>query len=361
MASNFLKAAMRPVSNVNSFLRDSADNSVKYKPESGKKHHLYIPYSDENDERGEIVKSIIAMSGAIHELAPAPDKYEAHVCLEQLFGPGECPYCDNVGKSWDIYRYKMDTAKARAEQGGMNGAMLDDYLKKCSQTYGSERKVKTAKPYIYQLVVQYKLGADNKPEIGPDGLPAFELKVMKLSDKGIGKIQQTFENANMEYEGAEVIFKYEQKDNPMLVAGSRTITPVFQGKLVDTYPALKGAIDAAVSKWSWEGIQKAFREWAEYDKEQALAKCEEMFHTWDEYVKNPAVGYLEDAKQTQTNNPALEQKAQPNQPVPTNMELGGQAAPNGFGGQVGGQAPQMGFGGMPDPNAIFGGGGPSLG
>lgn len=379
MGNKFLKSAARPVTSVKEFLRDSADNSIKYKPEAGKKHIVYIPFTEDLDESGNKTHNIIAIQRGVHEMTPAANKYDACICLEgiedvddegNVINDGSCPFCDRVGASWDIYRYKMDVAKKRLEAQGFMGEQLDAQLKTQSQANSSALIVKKAKPYIYMLIVQYKLGLQDRPEIGPDGLPVFELKVMKLSDKGIAKIQETFDNSGLPFEGSEVVFKYGNEENAMRVAGSRNVSPVFQNRLIDQYPRLKEAIDSAVAKWQWDGIEKAFREWTPCSTAKAKAKCDEMFRTWDAYCADPSVGFLEGGAGATVNNPALETKQ--NAPVPTNMQIG-TSAQSGMPGMSNPQTegkpqmgPQMGFGnmgfgaGMPDPNSVFNNGGPRL-
>lgn len=394
MANSFIKAAMRPVTSVKSFLRESADNSIKYKPESGKKHLIYVPYTEDPETHE---KSIIAISGAVHSLTPGPNKYEAFICQNGMMmqdengtitNDGSCPFCNRLGSSWDIYKFKMERAKQRLVAQGYSGAELDEQMKLQSRAFNGEREVKEADPYIYLLIAQYKLGEMDRVEIGADGLPVFELKVMKLSDKAIAKIQETFENSNIEFEGSEVAFKYKAEENRMLVAGSRTVSPILQGRYIDKYPMLLNAINAAVSKWTWEGIDKAFREWTPCTTAMATAKCDEIFRSWDAYQKDPSVGFLESGAGMNVTQPALEAKT--SAPVGVNVPLGNentmampgmsvpnqQAAPQtgfgnpqpGFGGmpQPGFGQPQGGFGmpqggfGMPDPSSVFSGGAPKI-
>lgn len=390
MSSNFLKAAMKPVTSVKTFLRDSADNSIKYKPESGKKHIVYIPFT-QDPTTGE--KSIIAIANPVHSLTPGPNKYEAFICQNgiesqdengNIINDGSCPFCDRLTSSWDIYKFKMEKAKQRLEAQGYSGEELDNQMKAHSKVYNSEREVKEADPYIYMLIAQYKLGEMDRVEIGPDGLPVFELKVMKLSDKAIAKIQETLDNSNVEFEGSEVAFKYKAEENRMLVAGSRTVSPILQGRYIDKYPMLLNAINAAVSKWTWEGIEKAFREWTPCSTANAKKKCDDLFRAWDAYCADPSVGFLESSAGQNPTQPALETKT--NAPVGVNVPLGdsangmpmpGMSVPNqqaapqpGFGNPQGGFGmPQPGFGGqmngfgqgMPDPSAVFSGGAPQMG
>lgn len=352
--NGFIKAANKPVESIASFLRDSADNSIKYKPESGKKHLVYFPYREVQDENGNVVKSVIAMRGDVHELVPKPNDYDACVCMHgivikaedgTLLNDGSCPYCDRVNDSYEIFKYKSKVAEDKAKARGLTGTELEETIKDARRRFMRETPVGKAKPYLYMLIVQYKLNAQDNPEIGPDGLPVFELKVMKLSDKGITKIQETFQNSGIALEGSEAVFKYQVQDNAMLVAGSRTVSPVFQGKLMDKYPGLKNAIKAAVDKWDWDGLGNAFKEWKGKSVAEAKAQCDTIFKAWDDFQKDPSVGYLSDESKTGT-NPALPGATAPvNTPVQTNTPVGQTTPQMGFGG--------AGFGGV-DPNAAFG-------
>lgn len=358
--NGFINAAKRPVESITNFLRDAADNTIKYKPESGKKHWVYIPYREVQNADGTTSKEVIAIQGRVHENVPEPNKYDSCICMSgvemtdkdgNVVNDGTCPYCDRVGNSYDIYRYKMEQAKIKAEAKGFQGAELEEFMKNQSRKFMQETPVGKAKPYMYLLIIQFKLNASGQPEIGADGLPVFEPKVMKLSDKGITKIQETFTNSGLSIEGSEAIFKYQVQDTPMLVAGSRTVSPVFNGQLLIKYPGLAEAIDATVKKWDWEGLDSAFKEWKGKSTAAAKADCDRIFRAWDAYVADPSVGFLTDTN-TKVNNPALtdgQAQANVNEPVATNTPVGG-ATPT----------PQMGFGGfgntgVVDPNAAFGG------
>lgn len=361
--NTFVKAAKRPVQSVDAFLKGAADNTIKYKPESEKKHWVYFPTMEIQDDAGNVTNGIIALNARVHELRPEVDKYAACVCLDgieltdddgNVLNDGTCPYCERVSDSFDIYRYKMEEAEKKALSRGIAGDELEEYKKNSSRKFMGETPVSKAKPYIYLLIVQFKLNSMDKPELGPDGLPVFELKVMKLSDKGITKIQETFKNSNVDLEGSEAIFKYQKQDTPMLVAGSRTVSPVFKGCLMDTYPGLREAVQAAVDKWNWEGLETAFPEWKGRSTAAAKAECDKIFASWDAYKEDNTKGFLTDGND-KVNNPALPDAAQqgvgagvgagaaqtPNMPTGTNMGVPGANAGFGFGAI--------------DPNAAFGG------
>ena len=139
--NSFMKAAMRPVSSVKNFLRNSADNSIKYKAEPDRKHLLYIPFVVSTDENGEESRNIIAIDAKVHGLTPGADKYEAYICqmgLEAKDDDGNITpedrdiignpfpkysYSFNLGASWKnfdlstfwqgvggIYRYSWETS-----------------------------------------------------------------------------------------------------------------------------------------------------------------------------------------------------------------------------------------------------------
>lgn len=365
--NTFVKAAKRPVQSIDAFLKGAADNTIKYKPESGKKHWVYFPTTPVQDENGNVSESIVALNAKVHELRPEVDKYAACICLDgieltdengNVVNDGTCPYCERVSDSFDIYRYKMEEAEKKALSRGIAGEELDEYKKNSSRKFMGETPVSKGKPYIYLLIVQFKLNSADKPEIGPDGLPVFELKVMKLSDKGITKIQETFKNSNVDLEGSEAIFKYQNQDTPMLVAGSRTVSPVFKGCLMDTYPGLKEAVQAAVDKWNWEGLETAFPEWKGRSTAAAKSECDKIFASWDAYKEDNSRGFLTDGTE-KVNNPALPDAGAT--ATPANIGNAGAApqaqAPNmPTGANMGVPGANAGFGfGAIDPNAAFGG------
>lgn len=358
---NFVAAAARPVRNVKQFLRDSADNSIKYVPERNAKHQLYIPYVMVQQEDGQTVRELVARSISVHDIIPSPGKFEATICLEGivmedpnnkdengnpiLLNDGTCPFCQRVSSAWDIRNYLK---KQEEERCGKTGNDLIEHMKTVGSRLQQERKVKESKHYIYLLVAKFKLQDDEKsPIIGTDGLPEYELKVAKWSASRVEKIQEIFDNSMMEFEGGELVFKYPDVDSPMQLASQNTASPLFgQAKFTERFQGLKEKIDADVSKWTWDDLAKSFREWNGYSVKDAEKKCDDLFRAWDSYKRDldtpNAHAYLEDTcNGPEVSNPALAAPVN----APTGIEV---SLPNtGTGVGIGTN--------IPDPNAVFGG------
>lgn len=373
MANSFLAAAGKKTTDIRGFLRNArGGNSIKYRAESGKKHLIYVPYRevDQADENGNVVKvnSIVAIFQNVHDWTDRADKYHAHVCLKgtvvegengEYINDGNCPFCDRVQDAWDIYRYRYELEERTC---GKTGTELQKHMEKIKGQLADERKSKEAKSYIYLLVVLFKTDGSNKPVIGQDGMPEYELKVMKLSDKRSEKIQTQLENAGTDLAGCELIFDYPKDDDIRQVVGQSTTSPVFTNNmLTEKYKGLKDKINADVEKFcadEWDGLDKAFQEWSEMSTKQATAITNELYAKWDEYkaAKKKAeengqdsscVRYLEyGGEATPASNPSLG--------VTQNMS-GGVQMPNvnGVGGQDSNGMPQL--GGVPDVNALFSG------
>lgn len=361
---NFVSVGAKPVRNVKQFLRDAADNNIKYTPERNARHQLYIPYILTQNEAGEEVKELVARAIGVHDIIPAPGKFEATICLDGIrmtdesqrdangnpivLNDGTCPFCGRVADAWEIRNHLKKKEEANC---GKTGDDLVEYMKQVGSRLQQERKVKEAKYYIYLLVVKFKLQADGKtPVLGADGLPDYELKVAKWSSSRVEKIQETFDNSMIELEGGEVVFKYPDVDSAMQLASQNTASPLFgQAKFTEKYPALKEKIDADVAKWSWDDLAKSFREWKGYSVQAAKEKCDELFRAWDAYKSDLGTAneheYLEDtANGPAVTNPVL--GTQVNAPVAgIGVEL-----PNAP--SIG--APSLGAN-IPDPNAVFGG------
>lgn len=371
---NFVTAAARPVRNVKQFLRDSADNNIKYTPERNARHQLYIPYMVAMGEDGKEVKDLVARSIGVHDIIPAPGKFEATICLDGLvmeddskldadgnpvlLTDGTCPFCERVASAWSIRNYLK---KKEEERCGKTGDELTEYMKSVDQRLRQERKVKEKKMYIYLLVVKFKLASDGKtPVLGTDGLPDYELKVAKWSASRVQKIQEVFDNSEIEFEGGEIVFKYPDVDSAMQLASQNTASPLFgPAKFTEKYPGLKAKIDADVSKWTWDDLAKSFREWNGYTVKDAKKKCDELFRAWDKYeadLNTPnAHEYLEDScVGPEVTNPAIG-TAQVNAPTAIGVEIPAVGA--GIGTGLGGMATNI-----PDPNAVFSGlgGAPSI-
>lgn len=324
--SSFLKTASKQVADVRNFLRESAGGqSIKYSAEKGAKHIIYIPFTTEQvvDQAtgAEVLeKKICAIQGAVHEWSTQDGKFKATVCLRDvirhqdendpnspLINDGSCPFCDRVSDAWDIYRYRKEAEEATCQ---LTGEQRKNHLDKTFSAYADERKAKDARVYMYILVVKYRLNEQGKEVIGTDGLPEYDLKVMKLSASRVEKIQQQIANSGSELPDSELIFEYPNVDDRRLLVSQSTTAPVFpNNRMIAKYPALKDKINQDIAKFEWDGIEKSFPEWAGMSSIEAKSITDSMFEQWDSYKKelstNPTAKYLEYVMETPTAKPSL--------------------------------------------------------
>ena len=386
----FLSAAAKKQTDVRSFLRDAAgSNSIKYTPEKGAKHLLYIPYRVEDvvDENGNHspMNRIIAISGAVHEWNGIDGKYRATVCMKgvvrhaengTVLNDGSCPFCERVSDAWDIFRYRKELEERRCT---LTGDDRKKHFEHINSTLADERKAKETREYIYILVVKFRLNKDDEPVIGDDKLPEFDLKVMKLSASRVEKIEQQISNAGSEFAGSEIIMQYPESDDRRLVVSQSTTAPVFpQSMMIAKFPALKSKIDSEVSKFEWEGIEKSFPEWAGMTQMEAEKITSDLFEAWDRYKKekevSPNAQYLEYVGGSSTpSTPAMDAGSVPAIPgmggvsLPPLPDIGALTGAPGMGvhGAAGNagigvpgaapQPPQPPIMGQADPNSAFGG------
>lgn len=320
---SFLKTASKQVADVRNFLRDSAGgSSIKYSAEKGAKHIIFIPYTEsvEVDEvtGGQVSKkNLCAISGLVHEWTTADGKFKATVCLKDVvrkaddgvtvLNDGTCPFCDRVTDAWDIYRYRKDLEESTCQ---LSGEQRKNHLEKTFGQFNDERKAKDARNYVYILVVKYKLNDQEAPVLGADGLPEYELKVMKLSASRVEKIQQQLANSGADLCGSELIFQYPNVEDRRLLVSQSTTAPVFpNNQMIVKYPALLNKINEDIAKFDWDGIEKSFSEWAGMTSTEAKTITDNMFEQWDEYKKNlisnPGAKYLEYVVSTPTATPSL--------------------------------------------------------
>lgn len=320
--SSFLKSASKQVTDVRNFLRDSAGgNSIKYAAEKGAKHIIYIPYKTETNidptTGAEVpVRSICAISGDVHEWSTQDGKFKATVCLDgvvrkaddgTVINDGTCPFCERISDAWDIYRYRKELEEANCK---LTGEQRKNHLEKTTRVFADERKAKEVRNYMYILVVKFRLNEAGNPVMGSDGLPEYELKVMKLSASRVEKIQQQVANSGSELPDSELIFEYPNVDDRRLLVSQSTTAPVFpNNRLVAKFPALMNKINEDVAKFEWDGIDKAFPEWAGMTSEAAKTTVDSMFEQWDAYKKeltiNPQAKYLEYVVEAPKANPSL--------------------------------------------------------
>lgn len=369
--SSFLKTASKQVADVRNFLRESAGGStIKYSAEKGAKHVLYIPYTsteviDDATNTSTVVKQICAISGKVHEWQTADGKFKATCCLDgvirkdeqtgAMLNNGTCPICERIGDAWGIYNYRKEQEELTCTLTGDN---RKQYLEKTLGTFRDEMKAKQAKNYMYILVAKFKLGDNGKEVLGTDGLPEYEIKVMKLSSSRVEKIQQQIMNSGAELAGSELIFEYPNTEDRRLQVSQSTTTPVFpQNQMTVKYPAVLDKINQDIAKFEWEGIEKAFPEWAGMADETAKTTMDSMFEKWDQYVldskTNPSAKYLEYVVETPTAKPSLGIEGAPAIPtIPTIPTVPNVApAPTVA-------APTVAAPTVPnvDPNAVFAGG-----
>lgn len=332
MASSFLSTASKKVVDVRGFLRDAAGaSSIKYVAEKGCRHLLYIPYetSTDVDENGNerTIKQLIAISGAVHEWQSPDGKYKATVCMKDvirkadddtILNDGTCPFCDRVSDGWDIYRYRKELEEANCK---LTGEDRKKHLEKSTGTFADERKAKDARTYMYVLVVKYRQSADGSIVIGTDGLPEYDLKVMKLSQSRVDKIQQQVANAGSEMPGSELMFEYPNTDDRRLQISQSTTAVVFPNNMMTVkYPALVNKINEEVKKFEWEGIEKSFPEWNGMTSMEAKKITDALFEQWDKYKAdlqlNPGARYMEYITSTPVTNPQLGGNVMPGAAIP---------------------------------------------
>lgn len=363
--SSFVTTAGKRVTDIRGFLRDAAGgSSIKYVAEKGTKHLIYIPYQlvDNIDEHGNTIqtKEVVAMKGDVHGWQGADGKYKSTVCLkdvirksddgETLLNDGTCPFCDRVSDAWDIYRYRKEMEEASCK---LTGTELENHMRNTNAGFRQELKAKEAETYLYILVVKYRQSQENFI-IGADGLPEYDLKVMRLPKKSVDKIQQQISNAGAELPGAEVIFDYPNTEDIRLLYSQRTISLVFPNNMmVAKYPSLANKINEDVNKFSFEGIEKSFSEWAGMTSFEAKKVTDTMFEQWDKYVEdcklNPGARYMEYITNTPVTTPQLTGVTAPTAEVPgvpSVPSMGAPTAPTGM------EAPTIPS--IPDANDIFG-------
>jgi hypothetical protein len=387
MGNSFLKSASKSVTDVRAFLRDSAGgNSIKYAAEKGAKHIIYIPYITETQVDPAtgaevVIKSIDALQGGIHEWQTSDGKFKAVACLKDvvrknddgdIINDGTCPFCDRITDAWNVYRYRKELEEATCQ---LTGEQRKQHLEKTNAQFAQERKAKEVRNYMYILVAKFRLNEGGNPTFGQDGLPEYELKVMKLSASRVEKIQQQMVNSGSELPDAELIFEYPNVDDRRLLVSQSTTSPVFpNNKLTVKYPALLQKINQDVAKFEWDGIEKAFPEWQGMSSLEAKTTMDNAFEQWDKYQieskVNPEAKYLEYIVETPTTKPSLGTEGVnvvgaipvvpnvPNVPniptvpnipnVPT-MATGTPAAPTIPNIPVAPAAPVA-----PDPNSVFG-------
>lgn len=377
--ASFIQAAQKKVTDIRSYLREQSNgNQVKYRAEIGKVHLIYIPFEEVpcTDDEGNTTmqRQIKCISGSVHEWSTPDGKYHSTICLKDtirkdeatgaILNDGTCPFCDRVSDAWDIYNMR----KAHEEEVCKlpAGPQREEHMKSAARVFGDERKAKPASEYVYLLVVQFRIDDEKKP-IMVDGLPSYDLRVMKLSAKRLTKIVDQISNSGEEMAGSELMFNYPKTNELRLAVGQSTINLVFPSKKLTTVygEKLMKKIDADVAKFSFDGLDKqGFPEWAGMTTESAKAVTDAQFEQWDKYQKelkvNPNAQYLEYITSTPENNPSLTgAPAVPSIAAPSvaapNVAVPGVAMP-GAADNGAPAVPDIGAGNISD---LFGGTGPS--
>lgn len=365
-------AAGRKVADVRTFLKDAANTSgIKYRAEAGRKHYIYIPATTvvqvDSEGNEQAVKSVIAYQSPVHEWVDMNNRYRSCVCLKgvvvqnddgTIINDGSCPFCDNVGKAWEIFNYRTKLEEARSS--GLTGDKYEEHMKEEKRRFINQLKAREAKDYMYMLIVLYRTDPkNNEPIIGSNGLPEFDLKVMKLSASRIEKINKTVENAGAELAGGELIIEYPDLDDSRTVVSQSTTAPLFEKRQLSVaYPGLIDAINKEVEAFDWSSIDKSFSEWQGMTTAEANNQVKELFEEWDKYNEelktNPNAVYLEYVGAEQGSNPSLT-TTQPATALPQGAGQAGQAGVQGTAPTT----PTMGvagipLGGLPDANTVFG-------
>lgn len=320
--SSFLKSASKQVSDVRNFLREAAgSNSIKYSAEKGARHIIYIPPMqkktvDEETGAEAVVNVINAISVTTHSWRTADNKFKECACLEgverkdeegNILNDGTCPFCERVSDAWAIANYRKELEEENCK---LTGDQRKKHLEEVGRQYRDERKQQAASLKMYMLVAKFRLNEQGKEILDSNGLPEYDLKVMKLSASRIEKIQQQVANSGSELPGSEMIFEYPSVDDRRLLVSQSTTTQVFpNNRLTVKYPGVVDKINEDVSKFDWDGIDKSFPELKGMTVTAARTIVTEQFEQWDKYqaelATNPNAKYLEYVVSTPTSTPNL--------------------------------------------------------
>ncbi len=325
----------------------SGADSVKYTAESGKTHRIYIPFvnaTQKDESTGELVtfQTSVSEGHAVHEWTGKDGKFDSALCLTEQGQP--CPFCARVSDAWDIYKHRYDMEKNAYLAQGMteeqaNYEMEGDKEKKVGGKKGrklallDQRKMKETNYYFYMLVAQFEIDAQGNA-VCDAGMPKFELKVMKMSKSRTEKILKMVDAAGGNLNGQELKIDYPPTDDPAERVGQSTVSLVFPDfKFTTQFPGLAEKINEEAAQFSWDNIEKSFKELTVYSGDAAEDICNKNFATWDDYKRelavNPGAKYLEYA--TAADKPAIQAgvptpqigSATPGVPMPSIM------APNG--------------------------------
>ena len=324
MANMFLKMGTR-VGSIKQFIESTeASTGLKYRGGVDVNHLVYFPYTDVQLEDGSTERELVAIQVGVHDWVTPDGKYHNTVCTNgvpvtdengNVIYDGTCPFCDRVSDAWDIYRYRYDLEERTC---GLSGNALVKHMDDIKSSIARENKVKAAVNYMYVLVAQIDIDDKNNFVIGQDGVPSYRLKIMRLSESQVDKLQLAIKGAGeADLCGCELLFSYGNggggNDNnvaQMLAMKDRVIT-VRGEKVMATvkYPELVNRINTDVAKFDWDGIEKTFKEFQQTPAETRLALVNNMFSEWDKYKEKINAGdmsatYLEYNK-VSNNQPQL--------------------------------------------------------
>lgn len=360
---SFLSIAKKPITDVRQFLKDASNNSgLKLTAEKGAVHHLYFPPRAvlRTDEAGNPVQDecLWAIEGNVHSLKLPDGKYKEVMCLKDIvrkaddgtvLNDGSCPFCNRTADSNDIFFYRKEIEEKRCM---LTGTDREKYLKNVNKTLSEEKKVGARRSYMYAIVI--KFASADSVVLGKDGLPEYELKVMRLSGSRLDDIEKTLRNAGTKIYGAEVKIQYDDTDDKRLMVSQSTISPVFEAAMITKmYPAVLDKINKDIEEFDWEGIPKAFPEWEGLTTSEANTIVSSQFSKWDEYKKELAVNsnamYLEYSTSQDIANPPINMGgAVMGQSMPGIPDMNSMSQPQGMGAV---QMPNMGAVQMPQmPN-----------
>ena len=297
----FITVAGRARTDINQFHKEAADgHSLKYKAQSGVKHYLYFPYTAGqtvgDDGQTVTTRNLIAMSGEVHEWNDREDRYHATICLRDIvrhsedgsvcLNDGTCPICSRVADGWSEYRYRMEQEEKRCDKVGPE---REKHMEGVKAQLLKERKASEARPYIYILMAQFKLQnsapGHYDPVIGENGLPEYDLKVIKMSAKAAEDLNVQMLNSGLGgVAGNAVLIDYPRTDDARLLAKDRRITAVQEVyNFCSKYPGLEQSINEDVAKFDWSGLEKSFREWEGMTTEGAKKCMDDLFRNWDTF------------------------------------------------------------------------------
>lgn len=323
MGSSFLKAAQKSVKDIQEFLKESAGgNSVKYVVEIGKKHHIFFPavVQEATDDNGAPIQisALNAITMNIHEWNTSDNKYKACACLKDMIrkdengnilNDGSCPFCDREGDAWNIYNLRKADAEATCLMP--QGKARDDYMKNVLSGYRNDMKAKKAKPYMYVVIALFKTDANDQVIMDEKTkLPAYDIKVMKLSTNKVEKINKLVVNSGLRLEGTELLIEYPAGDDKMRSALDATYQIPFPGQAIkDKFPGVVEKINAEATAFDWDGIEKTFAELNGMTTLEAKNTTDALFEQWDKYQieakTNPNAKYLEYVVETSSTQPDI--------------------------------------------------------